>query len=278
MESQKALFDTLKLEFVPILRNLGFRRTGQRFRRLCGERALEFTIRDRVHRSTFVVGIIASLFFFLICFPSAPFQYSYRYHRQKGVYKTYHSRRGYPLVFHDSVKSLDDELAVEVLNDSCEFARFEAATYWQPRNGYGYLHPAWHADKRWRDWMWLDNRRVPLVGNAEHTRWLGLALDIAFGIIIVVVVCAAYETRRRRRRHILQLRITDLLGVMLLVAIVGSWWRIAARQRTNTVDPTKNSEYRQECWAPQCLKRLVGTEVLKGFYVPYARKENSNDW
>lgn len=143
---------------------------------------------------------------------------------------------------------------------------FVLSEYQQPRIGHGHLPPVWLCQEEWEGSNW----RV-YIGRSQRIHWLGLGLDIASGILIVAVACAAFEMRRRRRYHLLQFRISDLLVMMLIVAVLGTWYSSAARQRAvvESFAIHARSTYRHECWAPQWLKRLIGTSSLKWFDVPY---------
>ena len=212
-----------------------------------------------MRRSTIVLGAVISTMFCLICFPSAPFSRTDNWRRGFGDYMIYHSRRGWPFVFRDTVTAVrydrslgrdtdtpaeHDYLARNRIDDTWNNAWFVPATYERPIE-LMYLGPVWFVDgqrKQWGSPRW----RVT-VGRAKQTSWLGLAMDLAIGILAVMLVCGAFEARQRRRNHLLQIRITDLLGIMLVVALLAAWWKSAAQ--------------RQADWAPQAFKRLIGSKA-----------------
>lgn len=200
----------------------------------------------RLHKSSWIVGAVTALLCALIILPGETVPI---YPANRPTYS-----HGWPLEFllrdvdNTPVFQGDDGKIYVML---ANFVMIDSPPHRAP----------WTVLKSWQLWR---------ATEAQWNMW-GLATDALGACTIVASAVVLWEWRRRHRANAVQFRLGELLGAMVLLAIV-----LGYVQYLNSIHDKEQhlcdaiGEYNvypnDECDAPRWLRRLTGTSILpRGF-------------
>jgi hypothetical protein len=115
-----------------------------------------------------------------------------------------------------------------------------------------------------RAWMLFDSD-----SNLNSFSYIFLMLDIVVGATIVLIATLLFEWRRRLRTRWFQFTLRELLSLLLIVAILLSWWRVHHNQRMREMEIASRfsdrTSWTDEYRGPIFLSRIFGTRILTDF-------------
>ena len=123
-------------------------------------------------------------------------------------------------------------------------------------------NPPWRIPRAWKCYSSAESSKFTLSC---------LIFDLLVGATGILTIAFLFEWRRRYRNRLFQFTLRELLMLMLVTALVFSWWRVHHNQRIREQEIVKSCPdgltwvdgYR----GPQLLEKFFGTGMLDDFYV-----------
>jgi hypothetical protein len=133
----------------------------------------------------------------------------------------------------------------------------------------------WLVPRAWKFWENASSSPTTVSSpNPSAFFPLFFFLDALVCLAILGVAIFLFEWRRRRHSHLFQFTLRELLLLVLVAAVVLSWWKVHHNQRVRELEIVEANEYfmdwSEEYRGPKILEKLLGTSWLDDFVVQTA--------